>query len=327
MSLFDFATADTAVLFQDRPVVHRSAWIDLAAARAAEEGRFFALITPPDSVLTLPANDLLSQPGRRWLVTRHDGRFHDGYTGRVHDWDGDVFSTVDELADEFLVADAVSATGHGAAVHLRAELLHPAAHGTRVGELAETLLTLFTGQAPTGWGTHEPASEPWDVTALTDHCFRIAPNRSRLVVVGAPQPHSQVAAVGVLEVERTSTGVSETFELLVESEDPLDDAALGYVGRALTRHAVRTGLVGHALGLPGLNRPARFTGASVPALAVFGPDALRSSGADAARRLAGDRAELVGPSSAPSLVVSYGQDPDGEHPLEQHARLVQHLAG
>ncbi|MEH0110225.1 DUF6177 family protein [Tersicoccus sp. MR15.9] len=323
MSLFDFATADTAVLFQDKPVVHRSAWLDLAAARAAEEGRFLAVITPPDSALTLPANDLLSQPGRRWLVTRHDGRFHDGYTGRLYDWDGEVFSMVDELADEFLVADAEP----DAALHLRAELLHPAAHGTRVGELAQTLFMLLTGQEPTGWGTHEPASEPWDVSALTDHCFRIAPHRSRLVVVGAPQPGSQVAAVGVLEVVRTATGVSESLELLVETAEPLDDLALDYVARALTRHAVRTGLVGHALGLPSLNRPARFTGASVPALAVFGPDALRSSGPDAARRLAGDRAELVGPSAARSLVVAYGQDPDGVHPLEQHAQLVQRLAG
>lgn len=323
MSVFDFTTADTAVLFQDKPVVHRSTWVDLAAARAAEEGRFFALITPPDSALTLPANDLLSEPGRRWLVTRHDGRFHDGYTGQVYDWDGDVFTTVDELADEFLLAPAVP----DGAVHLRAELVHPAAHGTRVGELAETLLTLLTGQPPTGWGTHEPASEPWDVTALTHHCFRISPHRSQLVVVGAPQPGSQVAAVGNLTVERTATGTCETLELLVEAADPLDDAALGYVGRALTRHAVRTGLVGHALGLPGLNRPARFTGASVPGLAVFGPDAVRATGPDRARELAGRRAELVGPSVAPSLVVAYGQEPDGVHPLEQHARLVQRLAG
>ncbi|GGC97042.1 hypothetical protein GCM10011512_25050 [Tersicoccus solisilvae] len=323
MSLFDFTTADTAVLFQDKPVVHRSAWVDLAAARAAEEGRFLALITPPDSALTLPANDLLSQPGRRWLVTRHDGRFHDGYTGRVHGWDGDAFTTVDELAEEFLVADARP----DGALHLRADVMHPAAHGTRVGDLAETLLTLLTGQPPTGWGTHEPASEPWDVSALTDHCFRISPHRSRLVVVGAPQPGSQVAAVGVLDVQRTATGVSETFELLVEADDPLDDAALGYVGRALTRHAVRSALVGHALGLPALNRPARFTGASVPGLAVFGPDAVRSAGPEAARKLAGDRAELVGPSAAPSLVVAYDQQPEGVHPLEQHARLVQRLAG
>lgn len=323
--VFDFASGSTAVLFQDKETAYRSSWTARACAVAAESGREFALLTPGDAALTLPLADLLSQPGRRWLATQPDGTFFDGFTGRVVEWDGETFRGVDRLAEEFLQSPARP----DGMMHVRAETVHPASLGARIGVLAERAFREVTGSAPAGWGVHEPATEPWDPAAVTAFCFDRAPSDASLVVVGAPRPGTDAASVGVLTVRRTASGVHESLELLAEAVDPLDAAQLDSFGAAMHAARARTALLGHALGFRRLARPARFTGVSVPGCAVFGPETLKACGAPEALGEAGARSRLLGVAPHQSLLVRYPQEPvPGEpHPLEDYARLVRVLSG
>ncbi|KQO01906.1 hypothetical protein ASF21_10160 [Arthrobacter sp. Leaf234] len=142
---------------------------------------------------------------------------------------------------------------------------------------------------------------------------------------------SPVPAIGVLTVERTSDAVVESVEILAESDDPLSSADLAGLAGALHAARARTALVGHGVGYTGLTRPARFTGSTVPAVALFGPEALAATGAAPAARLAsesGGDARPLGAAPAQSLAVQYAQEeiPGRQHSLEAYASLVGALA-
>lgn len=322
-SIFDFATDSTAVLFQDKSVVYRSSWVSLSRAAALEAGKKFVLLTPSGAALTLPLNTMLAQPGCQWLATMDDGRFFDGATGRVFTWDGEDFVSTDQLADDFLLTPPAPR----GMVHVRAETVHPASLTARIGELTERVFRELTGSAPAGWGVHEPASEPWDIAALSAHCLSVAPRPSSLVVVGQPRPGTDAPAIATLSVDRLAAGVHEALEVLTEAVDPLDPSALDSFGAAMHQAHARTALLGHALGYSHLARPARFTGTSVPGCAVFGPSALSAFGAPEALAAAGPRARLVGVAPAQSLCVRYEQEhvPGSPHPLEEYLQLAQRL--
>ncbi|MBW4094537.1 MAG: hypothetical protein HIU81_03645 [Acidobacteria bacterium] len=322
---FDFVTATTAVVFQDKPVVYRSTWLMQAAATAQDMGKDFVVLTPPSATLTLPMSDLIASDGFQWLATMDGGSFFDGITGRVHRWDGLDFAATDTIADDYLQMDNNS----GGLVHVRANTMHPASAASRVGELVQSIFVELTDEPPVGWGMNEPASEPWDVAELTEHCLNIAPNTSSIVVVGAARPGTKVPSVAVLTVERSSSGVRETVEFLAESADPLSRPQLDSFAEVMHRARVRTALLGHAVAFKGLCRPARFTGMSVPGCAVFGAEALAGHGSSTALANAGATARLLGTAPYESLAVTYPQEPlaGQKHPLELYAELVAWLEG
>jgi hypothetical protein len=323
-SAFDFRSAGTGVVFQDKPLATLSPWLAKSRAAAAADAMQFVLITPSSTAVSLPLGFMLSEPGCQWLATTADGTFFDGFTGRVHQWDGTAFQPLDEIGEDFLLTPALP----GGLIHVRAETVHPASHSTRIGGFTEQLFIELTGAPPTGWGVAEPVSEPWDETAVTAHCFDLAPETAFLVVVGHARVGTAAPAIAVITVERSAVGVHESVELLVESPEPLDAAALDSFGARMHRVHARTAVLGHAIAFNSLARPARFTGVSVPACAVFGPEALRDFGATAALAAAGPRARLIGVAPAQSLAVQYQQEPDGgRHPLEEWAALCARLAG
>ena len=323
-SAFDFRSAGTGVVFQDKPLATLSPWLAKSRAAAAANAMQFVLVTPSSTAVSLPLGFMLSEHGCQWLATTADGTFFDGFTGRVHHWDGTAFQPLDEIGEDFLLTPTLP----GGLVHVRAETVHPASHSTRIGGFTEQLFIELTGAAPTGWGVAEPVSEPWDETAVTAHCFDLAPETAFLAVVGHARVGTAAPAIAVVTVERSAVGVHESVELLVESPEPLDAAALDSFSTRMHRIHARTAVLGHAIAFSGLARPARFTGVSVPACAVFGPESLRDYGANAARAAAGPRARLIGVAPAQSLAVQYQQEPDGgRHPLEEWAALCARLAG
>jgi hypothetical protein len=324
-SAFDFTTGQTAVVFQDKPVVYLSPWLARSYMAAVAERKRFVVLTPSGSRLTHPLAHLLSTAGSQWLATTSDGRFFDGFTGRIIAWADGEFRAGEEVAEDFLLTPAVP-RGH---VHVHAETLHPASLGTRVGVLAERVFQELTGAAPEGWGLHEPVSEGWDVEALTAHCFDRSPRTSHIVVLGRPRRRTTPVSIAMMRVERSSAGVHETVEFLAESEDPLSGGELDAFGSAMHHARVRTALLGHGLGYTELGRPARFTGMSVPGCAVFGPEAVRTLGAQKALDAAGPGARLVGVAPAQSLLVAYPHQPVAgqPHPLEAYGALAAKLAG
>lgn len=326
-SAFDFTTEQTAVVFQDKPVVHLSPWLARSYTAAVEAGKRFIVLTPGESRLTLPLAGLLSEPGCQWLATTTEAGFFDGYTGASFTWDADGFIPVPggQVADDFLLTPRAPA-GY---VEVLAETLHPASAGARVGVFTEKIFRQLTGAAPTGWGLHEPVSETWQTDALSAFCYGRAPRTTALVVVGNPRRHTVPPSIATLRVERTAKGVHESVRFLAETVDPLEREELDSFGAAMHQAYARTAVLGHGIGYEMLGRPARFTGSTVPGCAVFGPEALNSVGPQDAVDAAGPRGRLVGVPPAQSLVVTYAYEPvRGEpHPLEAYAALTARLAG
>lgn len=329
-SAYDFLTPSTAMVFCDQPVVGLSPWLTRAYAGAVEAGRRFVVLTPSSSSITLPLSALLDGQSAAWMATGADGGFFDAATGRVQSWDGDGLRPGGAVADDFLSAERLQS----AYLHVRASVFHPASHSTRAGSFTARVFEAVTGSAPVGWGLYEPVSEPWDEAAFSDFCHRRSPRSTQLVVLGASpgvpgSPGQAAGSVAVVTVERTRSGVLESLELLAEAAAPLDDAGLDAFLAAMHAARARSAVLAYGLGYTSLARPARFTGTAVPGCALFGPEALAGTPAQAALTLAGPRAGLLGTAPAQSLGVRYAPEPvAGEaHPLEAYARLALELGG
>ncbi len=328
---FDYASDRLCAVLQDKPVVALTSWIAQCYAAAITSERNFAVITPSSAAVTLPLAVLLSETGCQWVATSPTNALYDGFTGRSLHWTvGGITPRGEaEVDSSFLLAEP-RPRGY---VHVRAETVHQASFAAPIGTFTQVLFESLTGHAPVGWGLHEPVSERWDTAAVSSFAFARSPRSTRLIVVGAPDAGSSVPvpAIALMTIERTASAVVESVELLLDREDPLDPADLGDVTRALHSARARTALVGHGVGYSGLTRPARFTGSTVPAAAVFGSETISATGSSRALALAresGGDARLLGVAPAHSLAVLYPQEQElgGPHPLEAYAALARSLA-
>jgi len=221
----DVVTERVAVVLQDRPVVPFSAWLADAVRQCAGSGRGLQLVTPPASRLTTPLRFALDGPDTRWVVRDSGGgTCYDGLSGRLLRWDGGAFvpTPVDPdagraLAPEFVDPDAARG---GQRLVLDVRLRHPATATARLGGALEVLCAALTGEPPRGWGTAEPATEPWDRGELTAFARRRAPAPTLLIVVGG----GRRPAVATTRVSRAASGVDEAVTLVVggPGEAPLD---------------------------------------------------------------------------------------------------------
>lgn len=323
-SFFDFSTDQLGVVHQNKPVLHLSYWLTRGYRAAVASGRSFVVLSPPDSGVTLPLDELLSRPGNQWVVATADGRFFDATGGQLLHWTGDGFTSTSEPAKEFLVAP--SGQGH---IRVQADTLHPAGANIRIGEFCGRIFTELTGAEPVGWGLVEPASELWN-TAELNACLRDrAPLPATAVVIGHPRRGTAAGSIATLSVERSSRGVHETVTFLAETKQPLPEDQLEGFARAMHDGRARHAVLGHGFGHTGLNRPACFTGVTVPACALFGPETLEEAGHAKALRMAGRDGQLVGTRSLSSLMVTYPTEPaaDRSHPLAAYDELVAALAG
>ncbi|WP_026817941.1 DUF6177 family protein [Arthrobacter castelli] len=321
---FDFSTGQMGVVHQDKSVLHLSHWITRAYRAAVTSSRDFAVLSPPDAAITLPLDELLSRPGCQWVVATADGSFFDATTGQLLQWTNGGFESIGEPANEFLAAPA--GQGH---IRVQADTLHPASANTRVGRFCERIFTELTGAAPAGWGLVEPASELWDTAELNAYFRNRAPMPTTAVVIGAPRPGSGAPSIATLSMERSSRGVHEIVTFLAETPEPVSEGELEGFARAMHDARARHAVLGHGLGHTNLNRPARFTGATVPACALFGPETLETAGPRNALQLAGDTAQLVGAGPLTSLLITYSTEPTAgrPHPLAAYDELVAALTG
>lgn len=321
---FDFSTGQLGVVHQDKPVLHLSHWLTRAYRAAVTTGRDFAVLTPPDSAITLALDELLSGPKCQWVVATTDGRFFDATTGQLLQWSNDGFESTSEPAKEFLAAP--SRQGY---IRVQADILHPASANTRIGGLCERIFTELTGSEPIGWGLVEPVSELWDAAELNTHFRSRAPMPTTAVVIGQPRAGTSTGSIATLSMERSSRGVHETVTFMAGTAEPLTEHGLEGFARAMHDARARHAVLGHGLGHTDLNRPARFTGVSVPACALFGPETLEAAGPAKALEAAGDGGQLVGTHPFTSLAVTYPTDPveDRSHPLAAYDELIAALAG
>ncbi|GAB3248829.1 DUF6177 family protein [Arthrobacter pigmenti] len=320
---FDFSTGQLGVIHQDKPVLYLSHWLTRGYRAAVTSGRDFVVLSPPDSAITLPLEELLARPGCQWVVATADGRFFDATAGALLHWTGDGFESTGEPANEFLAAP--SNQGH---IRVHAETMHPASANTRVGTFCGRIFTELTGAEPIGWGLVEPVSELWDTAELNSYFRNRAPMPTTAVVIGQPRRGTGAPSIATLSLERTSRGVLEIVTFMAESVEPVPEHELEGFARAMHDARARHAVLGHGLGHVNLNRPACFTGVTVPGCALFGPETLESAGPAKALEAAGD-GQLVGTHPFASLVVTYPTDPvaDRSHPLAAYDELVAALAG
>ena len=321
----DVVTGRAGVVLQDRPVVPFSAWLADAVRVCAASGRGLQVVTPPSSRLTTPLRLALDGPDTRWVVRDATGATcYDGLSGRRLEWDGDAFVPAPAgpdhgpaLAPEF--ADRSGTAGRRLLLEVR--LRHPATATARLGGALETLCAALTGQPPRGWGTAEPATEPWDRDDLTAFARRRAPAPTLLVVVGG----GRRPAVGTVRVSRAAAGVDEAVTLVVggPGEAPLE--ALPEVAEAVAAgEPLVSVLVQVCPGRADATWEPRLAGLPVPVGLAVGADEVAHLGLDHALAAPVPLARRLGAPDRPAVWFHLG---DGTTPAgwDRLAAVLQHV--
>ncbi|WP_084265040.1 DUF6177 family protein [Actinomadura macra] len=324
----DIATAKSAVVIQDRPLVPLSSWLTDAMAHCADSGQAFQILTPHDARITLPLRLALGGPRTRWVVQEPDDGYFDGFTGFPLAWDGAEFvlaGKAKEGPSETFLREVPDELGHHLIVGLR--VVHEATVGLELGAVTEDLARALAGTAPRSWGTAEPALSRWSPSELTDLCRRRSPRSTSLVFMG---PHGTTAAAppfgGTARVSRVTSGVKETITFAVAcpagEEPPLDEL------EALADRHARTGIlrtlnVQWTPALPDLTYPSRAIGVPSPLALGIGPEGAAETGIEHA--LAAEvTGKKIGGSAAPGLWYVLAGD-DAAWP--RFRGLMDHLTG
>jgi hypothetical protein len=311
----DVATAQAAVVIQNRAVVGASAWLLDAVQAAVATGRRLQLVTPGGSRLTLPLRTLLSLPGADWVVRARDG-YHDGLTGRRLEWISGAFGdrsgggTPADLAPDFLPAATNGylpvAAAEGLQLAVTAHVRHPIRDRVVLGGAVECLCSSLAGAPPAGWGPAEPVTTLWRVEDLTAMARNRSPRPAWLVFVGG---RSGRPTVGTLRVESTRTSVSEHLTMAVGYPGTPDLAALTSAVAALAaRQCVGSPtlvqLLAHVQpGREDLTYPPQWEGLPMPVAIAVGPEALAAYGLSHALAPQLRGAKPFGPAERP--VVHY----------------------
>jgi Family of unknown function (DUF6177) len=306
----DVVTDRVAVVLQDRPVVPLTAWLADAVRQCAASGRGLQVVTPPHSRLTTPLRFALDGPDTRWVVRDRAGiTCYDGLSGRRLHWDGTAFVGTpagpggrEALAAEFAEAPD---TPPGRQLVLDLRLRHPATATARLGGALEAVCAALTGEPPRGWGTAEPATEPWDRDELTVFARRRAPEPTLVVVVGG----GGRAAVGTLRVSRAASGVDEAVTLVVggPGEPPLD--ALPDVAQDLATTEPLVSLLAQVHpGRTDATWAPRLAGLPVPVGMAVGPDEVARLGPDHALAAPVPLARRLGDPARPAVWLHLGED-------------------
>ncbi|MCW2525651.1 MAG: hypothetical protein JWM76_511 [Pseudonocardiales bacterium] len=269
----DLVTERTVLVLSQRQIVGLSSWLVDALVESARGERTLVIVTPPTSRLTLALRTMVSDGFVGWAV-RSNGSFYDGLRGVPLTFDGVAFSDAGDQAVPIFLDNEPPQCWQ---LLVTASVEHRAAVQTRLGGALEQLAGELTGVAPTGWGVHEPISQPWDCASLTTLARRRMPDETRFNVVGA-------GVIATLQADRTDRGVEENFLALVDV-GTLDRPATDFVAPA--RAALTALANSHTLGFamvhlrPGrtdLTSPATVEPGIVPIGMVIGPRAVRGLG-------------------------------------------------
>jgi uncharacterized protein DUF6177 len=197
-------------------------------------------------------------------------------------------------------------------------LRHPATATARLGGALEVLCAALAGGSPRGWGTAEPATEPWDRDQLTAFARRRAPSPTLLVVVGG----AERPAVGTIRVSRAAAGVDETVTLVVGGAHP--DALPAAAAELAAAEPLVSLLAQLCPGRADATWAPRLAGLPVPVGMAVGPDEVARAGLDHALAAPVPVAHPLGDASRPAVWFHLG---DGTTPAgwERLTALLRHL--
>lgn len=316
----DRSTPEVLLVEQARAVVGLSSWLADAARTASAGKRLLQVLTPADSRISYPLELMLGDGGGQWVVRAGDGHrdgFRDGFLGLPVAWNGARFAPVDGPAVD-------PGEGDPAAGSLQIQLttLHPATAGLHLGAAAAAAVHALTGADPLGWGTSEPATQPWSVAQLTDLCRERAPEPTALVVVGG-EPGRR--AVGRIRASRVPAGVLEEVRLAgpaarAVTQDAIDELVENVAGSA------RSMIVSvHPTRSDG-TRPARPSPPATPYGMLIGPEVVSACGVDHAQRAPAASVRVLGRRSGePACWLRFPGDGSTPAAYAQLAGVLRHF--
>jgi hypothetical protein len=280
----DRATPEALLVEQARAVVGLSSWLADAALTAVATNRLLQVLTPAESRISYPLELLFGEGGSQWVVRDGDGH-RDGFLGLPVAWNGSRFAPVDGPALDPAPADPAEGS-----LELQITTVHPATTGLRLGASTVAAARALTGADPLGWGTSEPATQPWSPAQLTELCRDRAPEPTALVVVGG-EPGRRV--VGRIRVSRVGTGVLEEVRLAgpaarAVAQDAVDELVENVAGSArsmiVSVHPTRSDAT----------RPSRPSPPAVPYGVLIGPEVVTGCGVDHAQRAPAASVRVLG---------------------------------
>ncbi|MFI7120808.1 DUF6177 family protein [Amycolatopsis sp. NPDC049868] len=303
----DWATSEALIVEQSRGVVPASSWVLDAARSALRSKRILQLLTPGESRITYPMELLLSDAAAEWIVQEDDGRYRDGIRGVPMSWTGTRFAR-DPGRRAALPVEPDIDSGD---LEMRISIVHPAGEPLRLGTAVEAALRALTGEAPTGWGNAEPATQPWSAEEVTEYCRNRAPGHTQLLVVGP-------GMTGQLRVSPADRGLVEETLLsgpVAGTVRPDDVAALA----GQVAGTARLMLVAVHPGRRGGSRSSAPSRPALPYGLLAGQEIVAVRGVEHAERAPAARVEILG--SAAWCTLDGGPRP----PYEQLADLLRHF--
>ncbi|MEU6174626.1 DUF6177 family protein [Streptantibioticus parmotrematis] len=282
----DVLTERAAVVIQERPVIAMTSWLADAYAGCAATHRALQIVTPPGARLTMPLRTVLAGPPNRWVVRDEACGYYDGLTGAVLRWqDGHFRPPGDPETGTNPMAEAFTGQQGEAAGQLLLSFrtARPADEGLVLGGAIEEAFRALADDGPAGWGTSEPAAQPWSRERLTRLARSRMPDGAWFTVVGGPRR----AAVATLRVARTPDGVEEEVVLAV-GHGPQEaipfDRIHSLAAELVAAHGVISLVAQCRAARADLTVPAHFEPVPVPVAFVLGPSAVAETGLDHALR-------------------------------------------
>jgi hypothetical protein len=198
---------------------------------------------------------------------------------------------------------------------------HTATATARLGGALEGLCVALSGEPPRGWGTAEPATEPWDPGRLTALARRRAPDPTLLVVVGGADRQ----AVGTLRVTRAASGVDETLTLVVGHPDRVPLDTLPAAAEAVAERVALVSMLAQLRpGRADTTWEPRLRGLPVPVGVAVGPEEVARLGLDHALSAPAPAARPLGRDRHPAVWFHLG-DPTTPTGWEYLAAVLRHF--
>jgi hypothetical protein len=282
----DRITTEAVVVEQGRAVLGLSGWLADAAVAATGSGRLLQVVTPPDTRITYPLELMFAEGGAQWVVRDGTGGFRDGFVGLPLGWNGLQFVPLDGQPPEPDPARTPSA----GSIEVQISTLHPASTDLTLGAATVAATRALTGADPLGWGTGEPATQPWSPRQITEVCRDRAPDPTALVVVGGT-PGRRV--VGRLRAERVTSGVLEEVRLAGPAAAEVGQDAIDALVEDVAGTARSMIVAVHPVRAAG-TRPAELSPPATPYGLLIGPTVLADRGVDHARRAPAPAVRVLG---------------------------------
>ncbi|QPL05348.1 MULTISPECIES: DUF6177 family protein [Actinomyces] len=310
--LDDGIGSDTALTFLDEPVVSMDEGLSayLHAMRARTSPTRLILVLSHGAHLTPAFDRFVDVAGCAVLVKDP----YDGYrTLRSGRW----APSIDAFATDGPAPAASTVPPHWQldtripVLGLSVSLFHPARRSTVLGRCAELVVEhLMPPDTTLSWGRYEPAGAPWNPKDMTTLARRGMPSITFMLAAHGPNGTDGTdgsVLSGTLSVSRTSTGLEEYLELVINPRwltlpqwSSHYMAALSAIGTVLKpQFALAHRTLGYADGcLPAGPRPV-----PTPLAVLIGAPGIKQLGVDAAAVATQHHGSLTGTGRRHGILV------------------------